>query len=869
VATRSRKGTKAPRRDPLKEYRRKRDFNRTGEPEAKIGTGDGWQFVVQKHDARRVHYDLRLELGGTLKSWAVAKGPSMIAGEKRLAVRTEDHPMQYLDFEGNIPQGEYGGGAMIVWDRGRWTPEEDAERGLKKGHLDLTLDGARLKGRWHLVRMRAKPGEKKEMWLLIKASDEFARPAGLPDVTEEETTSFLTGLTTQELAAAGDLRADHAGRAKVAQARSHSLPDVGRIKGARKGILPAFLEPSLPQIAERAPSGSQWVHEIKYDGYRMQARLDGRSAQLLTRTGLDWTARFPNISAALKTANPGSALIDGEIVVEDASGVPQFSLLQADLKAGRNDRFRYFVFDLLYCDGYDLTKATLIERKSLLHEISRGWAPSLPLRFSEHLEQDGPTMFEHACRLGLEGIVSKRKELPYRPGRGDHWIKAKGALRQEFVILGYVPSSATKSAVGALALGYYANGKLTYAGRVGSGFSMNDAHVLRNDLEKISAEKPLLANAMPVGADKGVRWAKPELVCEVEFRGWSEDRLIRQSSFKGLREDRPPGEVTLERPPRREKAAPPAMPIGEAASRLTHPERILWPDTGVTKQGLADFYTDVAGHILPHVSGRVLSLVRCPSGVNAKCFYAKHAWEGLSEAAHRIDVGEKEPMFWIDDLAGLIDLVQASVLEIHPWGSTASNLERPDRLIFDLDPGEDVPWTAVVEAAHDVRARLGDVGLKSFVKTSGGKGLHVVAPVEPTLDWDQAKQFCASVAAQMARAEPRRYVDTMTKSARKGRIFVDYFRNARGATAVAPYSTRALPKASVSTPLAWEELAEGIRADHFTVDNLRHRLDALRQDPWEGFFTVSQAIAPPDRPLPPKAGKASAKRGTARKRRSK
>lgn len=834
---------KVGRRDPLKEYKRKRDFARTSEPKAKRGKGAAWQFVVQKHDARRVHYDLRLELGGTLKSWAVARGPSMIVGEKRLAVRTEDHPMQYLDFEGNIPKGEYGGGAMIVWDRGHWTPNEDPERGITKGHLDITLDGERLKGRWHLVRMKPRPGETKEMWLFIKASDEFARTPGAPDITEEETTSFLSGLTTQELAAAGTLRSDHAGREKVKSSRKLVVPDLRKVKGAKKGILPAFLEPSLPQIVDKAPSGPQWVHEIKYDGYRTQARVDGRNIQLLTRTGLDWTKRFPSISAALKTVGLASALIDGEIVVEDESGVPQFGLLQADLSSGRNDRFRYFVFDLLYCEGFDLTKAALIDRKVVLEQISAAFPPTI--RFSEHLEQDGPTMFEHASRLGLEGIVSKRKDQPYRAGRSNHWLKAKSVLRQEFIIVGYVPSTATKSAVGALALGYNAGGKLMYAGRVGSGFTMTSAQALRNALEAINTTKPKFGNALPAGADKGVRWAKPQLVCEVEYRGWTEDNLIRQSSFKGLREDRAADEIVLERQPTQQKQKP--VRAAGAETRLTHPERILWPAPGVTKQGLADFYTDIADHILPHVAGRVLSLVRCPSGVAGKCFYAKHVWDGLSKAAHRVDTGESESMFYIEDLAGLIELVQASVLEIHPWGSTARKLEYADRLIFDLDPGEGVSWNAVVEGARDVRDHLDGLGLQSFVKTSGGKGLHVVVPVEPTLEWDAAKDFCATVATDMASENPSRYVASMAKTARKGRIFIDYLRNGRGQTAVAPFSTRALPKASVSTPLAWDELAENIRADHFTIDNLRHRLDALRSDPWEGFFSVKQRIKAPGR----------------------
>jgi bifunctional non-homologous end joining protein LigD len=821
--------------DPLKDYKEKRDFARTAEPEPKRGRGKGRQFVVQKHDARRLHYDLRLELGGTLKSWAVTRGPSLIAGEKRLAVRTEDHPMQYLDFEGNIPKGEYGGGAMIVWDRGRWDSAFDPERGLKKGHLDITLDGRRLKGRWHLVRMRPRPGEKKEQWLLIKADDAFARQVGEPDITEQETTSWLSGRTTEQLAAEGELRRDHAGRAKVIGARKNAVPDPKTVRGARKGILPAFLEPSLPQQTDKAPSGPKWVHEIKYDGYRIQARIEGRNVRLLTRTGLDWTSRFPTIAAALKDLGLSSALLDGEIVVEDSAGIPSFSLLQADLSASRTDRFRYFLFDLLYCEGFDLTQATLSDRKALLQQIG---LPA-PLRFSEHLAQDGPVMFEHACRLGLEGIVSKRVDLPYRPGRGEHWRKTKSVLRQEFVILGYVASTVVPGSVGALLLGYLDGRELRYAGRVGTGYSSDQARSLRKDLDKIAAAKPKLANSLPAGAEKGVRWAAPRLVCEVEYRAWTADRLIRQAAFKGLREDRPADEIVLETQP--EKSKPDRAPV---RLRLTHPDRILWPDEGVTKEGLAEFYTDIADWILPHLRGRVLSLVRCPSGVAEKCFFAKHAWHGLSHAVRRVDVGEKEKMLTLDDLSGLIDLVQAGVVEIHPWGSTAAHLEKPDRLTFDLDPGEDVPWSAVIEAAFAVRARLEDFGLASFVKTSGGKGLHVLLPVEPGASWDDAKRFTQSIAEAMTKAQPERYVATMAKTARRGRIFIDYLRNGRGQTAVAAYSTRALPFASVSTPLAWDELSEGVRPDHFKIGNIRQRLDVLKEEPWPDFFTLRQRLPP-------------------------
>jgi bifunctional non-homologous end joining protein LigD len=827
------------RKPPLTDYARKRDFARTPEPAPQAASGSGGGFVVQKHAARRLHYDLRLELDGVLKSWAVTRGPSLTLGEKRLAVRTEDHPLQYLAFEGNIPKGEYGGGSMIVWDHGRWVPDGDPHKGLAKGHLAFALEGTRLKGRWHLVRIRPRAGEKTEPWLLMKSEDEFARHAGDPEITEQESTSSLSGRTNQELAAEGGLRADHQARVATARARKIMLPDIGKVRGARKGLLPSFLEPSLAAPCDKPPSGPKWVHEIKHDGYRMQARIDGRTVRLFTRKALDWTDRFHGIADALKRLALGSALIDGEIVVEDAAGITSLNNLQAELKTGRQDFFRYFAFDLLYCEGFDLTQATLIDRKALLQQILAGAPPGSPIRFSEHIEADGPTMLEHTCRFGLEGIISKRRDLPHRPGRGDHWLKARCLQSQEFVILGFVPSTADSHSVGALALGYHKDGQLAYAGRVGTGWPLNEARSLYGELDQIRAKRPAFRKPLPAGAEKGVSWVEPHLVCAVEYRDWTHDGLIRQSSFKGLREDKPAEEIILETAPKptKSRGRPPLPDV-----KLTHPERILWPEPGITKQGLAEFYADIADWILPHIGGRVLSLLRCPSGTAAKCFFAKHPWAGLSAVAQRIDVGEAEPMLAIADLAGLVSLVQAGVAEIHPWGSRADRLEQPDRLIFDLDPGEDVPWSAVIAAAHEVRERLAGLGLTSFVKTSGGKGLHVVVPVEPMAGWDTAKAFTASVAETMAREHPDRYVAILSKRARRGRIFVDYLRNDRGSTAVAAYSTRALPHASVSTPLAWDELSEGLRSDHFTVGNLRHRLEFLRDDPWPRFFTLRQRI---------------------------
>jgi bifunctional non-homologous end joining protein LigD len=827
----------------LSEYEKKRDFAKTPEPKTPAPNAvrpknAGHGFVVQKHAARRTHYDLRIELDGALKSWAVTRGPSLSPAEKRLAVKTEDHPLAYLDFEGNIPKGEYGGGAMIVWDRGDWEPVGDPHRGLAKGHLEFTLDGSRLKGRWHLVRMKPKRGERTEPWLLIKGDDEFAREAGSREITDLETTSFLSGLTTEELAALGEVRADHAARGKVRAARKRAPLDVAALRGAKKGLLPIFLDPIQASPTEKPPRGPKWIHEIKYDGYRTQLRIDGRNIQLLTRKGLDWTERFRAVAAAAKALDLSSALIDGEIVVEDAGGIPSFNLLQADLSDGRQDRLRYHAFDILYCEGFDLRQVILRERKRLLEQALAHMPGDSPISYCGHVDDDGPLVFAHAAKLGLEGVISKRADLPYRGGRSDNWLKTKTVDMHEFVVVGYEPSTATNGSLGSLLLGYYERGKLHYCGHVGTGWSGIEAMALRKDLDTLSSEQPAFARPLPPEVSKSTRWLKPERVAMVQYRGWSGDGILRQASFKGIREDKPASEVTLDDAPRLSKRG--AM-AGLGQIRLTHPDRLLWQE-GVTKQGLAEFYVEIADWILPHIKDRVLSLVRNPGGPKGRNFFAKHPWAGLSDAVRHVDVGEKEPMLAIDDVKGLIALVQAGVVEIHPWGSRAGDLERPDRLIFDLDPGEDVTWPEVITAALEVRDRLAGEGLKSFVKTSGGKGLHVVVPIVPRASWDDAKAFTQKFADTMAKAQPDRYLAVMSKRARRGRVFVDYLRNGRGATAVGAYSTRALPGAPISTPLAWDELSEGIRANHFRIDNLLQRLDFLDGDPWEGFFEVKQRI---------------------------
>jgi bifunctional non-homologous end joining protein LigD len=820
----------------LERYREKRDFNRTPEPAPAAQVEGGSRFVVQKHAARRLHYDLRLELDGVLLSWAVPEGPSLVATNKRLAVRTEDHPLKYLEFEGKIPKGEYGGGTMIVWDRGDWIPLHDVQKSLAKGHLEFELRGQRLHGRWHLVRMRPRPREKSEQWLLIKAADDFARSPSSPNILDEEATSVLSGRGKAELDEPQAIREDHKRRTEIVAASPIKWPELSKIRGARKGFLRLFVEPSLASPAERPPKGANWRHEIKFDGYRIQARIDGDEVRLLTRKALNWTDRFASVAKAVAQLGLGSAILDGEMVVEDSAGISSFSELVSDLKAGRQDRFRYYAFDLLYLNGVDLTEAALADRQELLARVLRSNAHSSQIAVSEPFSIEGDTFFEHVSRLGLEGMISKRLDAPYRSGRTKDWLKCRCVLSGEFVVIGFMPSTTARRIVGSLVLGYYEADKLILAGRVGSGFTQEEASALFVGLDQNRINAAPVGRAPPAEAVKGVRWVEPRLTAEVDYHGWTADGLLWHATFRGLRDDKDVREIVREN--LKAAAAPPPRPV----AALTHSERLLWPADGVTKQGLADYYADNAKWVLPHLVGRPLSLVRCPNGIASDCFFAKHAWAGLSGAVLRVATGKEAPELAIDDIDGLLALVQGNVLEIHPWGSTLSDLERADRLIFDLDPGEDVAWSAVIEAALEVRARLRSFELESFVKTTGGKGLHVAVPLSRPVEWEPAKAFCKGIADQMSADNRQLYIAHMSKAARSGKIFVDYLRNGRGATAVAAYSPRARPGAAISTPLDWNELSEAIKSDHYRIGNIGRRLANLRRDPWEGFFELRQTI---------------------------
>ncbi|WP_173931345.1 DNA ligase D [Chelativorans sp. Marseille-P2723] len=813
----------------LSAYRKKRDFTATPEPRGERGKSVGGDsYVIQKHAARRLHYDLRLEMEGVLKSWAVTRGPSLVPGEKRLAVHVEDHPLEYGDFEGTIPKGEYGGGTVIIWDRGRWSPIGDAKKGYAKGHLEFELHGEKLQGRWHLVRMAKKPRERNENWLLIKGDDPAARSEEDPDILEERPESVKTGRMIKDVEGEAPGWSSKTGRIEKPAASQAVLP-----KRARKAGYPGFIKPALATLRNSAPPGARWLHEIKFDGYRLQAHIRAGKTKLYTRSGLDWTGKFgAAIPAALGTLPLKEAIIDGELISEGAGGASDFSALQADLSSGRTDRMVLYLFDLLYLDGYDLRHASLTERKTVLETLLKA-APGV-LRYSEHFEEDGETVRKHACRLGLEGIVSKDRDAPYPTGRGRSWIKSKCSSRQELVIAGYVPSSTFRGAIGSLVLGYYEDGKLIPAGRVGTGFSHQVAEELFQRLEPMRVPKSPFSRKLTADEARQVKFVQPDLVAEVEFRNWTADGSIRHAAFRGLREDRNPGDVRRESGP----GAAPEMP--SPAVRLTHPDRLYWPDAGVTKQGLAEYYAEVWPRMGPFIVGRPLALVRCPDGISGQCFFQKHAWRGQSsEIVKGTDPKDDEPVIAIDGLPGLLGLVQGGTLEIHPWGSRLDDLERPDLINMDLDPGPGVAWEAVIDAAREVKERLARAGLASFVKTSGGKGLHVVAPLKPRANWEETKAFAKSIADAMAADSPRRFVATVTKAKRKGKILVDYLRNGRGATAVAPYSTRARPGAAVSMPLSWDELNPAIGPDYFTVANAPTRLAAVDADPWEDFFKAA------------------------------
>jgi bifunctional non-homologous end joining protein LigD len=787
--------------DPLATYNAKRDFAKTAEPAGKVAKGVNNRFIVQKHDATRLHWDFRLELDGVLKSWAVTRGPSLDPADKRLAVRTEDHPMSYADFEGTIPKGEYGGGTVMLWDVGTWTPiAGKSAKDLEKGHLHFILDGERMKGEWLLIRLKPRPGEKRENWLLRKIEDEHAGPGGA--LIERGLTSVKTGRTMREIADGAPPKRDaHAAR-KTQTARQ---PSASRRRGGA-ATPPKFTPPQLATLVDSVPTGSGWLHEVKYDGYRTLVAIAGGRAKIFTRTGLDWTEKFPGIAKAAAALDIGSALIDGEITALK-DGRPDFSSLQQAISGG--GEMVMFAFDLLEQDGEDLRKLPNIQRKERLRPLIPA---SGTIQFAEHIVGSGEQLFDTMCGAGYEGIVCKRADAPYRPTRTKAWLKVKCTRRQEFVIVGWNESSAKGRGFSSLLLALNEGGELRYAGKVGTGFNTDTLSDLRERFDKIARKTAPVE--VPRAIARKAHWVQPKLVAEVAFAEFTADDVIRHASFIGLRGDKPASEVEPERP-----AAAPAA--AELPVKITNPDRVIFPDDGLTKGELAAYYAAVAPLMLPWAANRPVSLVRCPQGRAKHCFFQKHDAGSFGEAVHHVPIKEKkggtEDYLYIDDAAGLLQCVQMGTIEFHGWASSVATLDQPDRMVFDLDPDEGLDFAKVVSAAERLKTVLGDLGLTSFPMLSGGKGVHVVVPVAPQVDWETFTGFAERFSRAMASDDPERFTATMSKAKRKDRIFLDWLRNQRGATAILPYAARARAGAPVAVPITWAELKEAEGANIYSI----------------------------------------------------
>jgi len=834
--------------DLLRDYKAKRNFAKTQEPagaSSKDSHSGRGSFVMQKHDATRLHYDFRIELDGVLKSWAVTKGPSNNPADKRLAVRVEDHPIEYGSFEGTIPEGEYGGGTVMLWDRGTWEPIGDPHQGLEQGDLKLRLFGERMKGEYVLVHMKARDTKRRdapnrENWLLIKHRDSYARDKNT--LTTRYTRSVATGRDFKGIASG----AKPEKKTKVpAEAVWHSEPEEAEkadqkarmISKGKPDKTPAFRPVQLATLVDSVPAGDNWLFEMKYDGYRCLAAIAGDSVRLYTRNGLDWTEQFGALVAPLQKLKIGPALIDGEVCAFDDKGRTDFTTLKAVLSDG--GRLEYFAFDLLEADGKDLTRLALTERKARLEKLLSKTARNDPVQYSSHVEGHGQKVLDALCRDGHEGVIAKRANAPYRGARSKEWLKIKCLKRQEFVIGGWSPSSKRKG-FASLLLGSWEGGRLAYRGRVGTGFDHDTLVELGSRLEK-SERKTSPFAAVPKAIARSAKWVKPELVAEIAYTELTGDDILRHPSFISLRGDKPAKEVRMEKSQSLDDD-------GEAVAeklgvRLTSPDRVVYPGQGITKSQLVAYYEDVAKAMLPHIKGRPLSLVRCPQGRTKQCFFQKHDTGGFPEQLRSRSVvekdGDRQDYFYVQDLAGLVAGTQMNVLEWHIWGARFDEIERPDRLVFDIDPDEGLEFSAIVSAAIDIRDRLKDLGLMSFPMVSGGKGIHVIVPLQPKAEWPEAKAFCKGLAHALADEEPKHYTANLSKARRKGRVFIDYLRNERGSTAICPFSVRSREGAPVAIPLGWEELSKLKAANSFS---LAAAVERGKGDVWPKYFKLKQSL---------------------------
>src|SRR3954470_5040185 len=831
-----------PKRVPLdiETYNRKRDFSKTKEPKGRKLKGKGDSFVVQKHDASRLHWDFRLELDGVLKSWAVPKGPSLDPGENRLAMRTEDHPLDYGTFEGTIPKGEYGGGTVMLWDKGRWIPDprKDPSKTIEEGHLHFTLEGDRMKGEWVMFRLKPKPGEKAEPWMLKKVTDDFADPADGEALVDNCVTSVTTGRTMAEIAVGKDVWRSNRGGQKG-----------GRAKKTAAKAPPPFVEPQLATLVDDVPSGTSWIHEIKYDGYRLLLSVGDGVATAWTRNGLDWSDKFkPLVKAAAKL--PAGCLIDGEAVALDKDGRPSFQLLQSTLKGG-GAPLAFYAFDLLVDRGDDIRKLPNIERKERLASLLKGVSP--PIIYGDHIIGRGEEMFEAVCKQGGEGIISKKASATYSGTRSRNWLKIKCIQRQEFVIIGWSESDKRRG-FRSLLLASRDGRKLTYSGKVGTGFNAQLIEDLMERMEPLAVDKA--PAEVPRADRKGAHWIEPKLVAEVNFSEFTDDGILRHPSFVGLREDKPAKEVVKEMPkhltatetkPRPSNAKKAARASAEDFGiEISSPERVIYPELGITKKDLADYYATIEPLIMVDAGERPMTLIRFPSGRTGESFFQKHDKGTFGPHVKQIPIEEKDGHFedylYFDDIRGLLACVQMGTIEFHGWGSKVDKVEYPDRLVFDLDPDVGLDFKKVKAAAVRLKALLEDLGLKSFPLLSGGKGIHVVVPLDASKDWPAVKSFADRFSRAISEAEPQTFTANIRKVERKGRIFLDWLRNQRGATAVMPFSARAREGAPVAAPVAWSELGKYDSGHHFSIRDADELLKRASSKVLAGWGKAKQAL---------------------------